>query len=992
VRQAATWQAFKEGKGLWESGAVISTAVGGSGWTGMVKSAKRPLKVTVDVKSPTHMEVRCSCPDNQRSGSFCAHAVATGLATLAKPVIAPEKPAAAVSAAPASPVPARAWALTLPVNWRDSLRLGKLSPAIQALAGEAPGPADERLSAWLQANVGKIEGKPVYLHLKGPQLAEFLELMDGHPRLGVARQADLLEIGRGGVIELQEFERRNGGVRMVPARKADALCLGNDWWSFDEAGIRRVGSGPVPDASRVAALLAGEAVDLPIDLFLRRAAGWQAWLGLPADSWLDQLRFVPAHPSFDLALDGALDQVRARLSVRYSNSPPTAPLAGDLEEFPRLSGDHCEVRDEASERRALLRLSQAGFRESAAGEWALHGEENVLAFITGDLNRLPSDWQVTESTLFQRARAGVVRVEPRIEILGSGDDWLSFDLTFQTSDGNVLSAADVRSLLRSGGRSAKGRRVVVSQELEELIDPLFAELDLRQEQGHFTAGAAAGELIRELKETLARGQAADDVGDLEPIPLPESLKAVLRPYQRAGFAWMRDRLDRFGGALLADDMGLGKTIQTIALIESLMKVDTRPVLVVVTASLVGNWRAEFGRFAPERQVRILHGAARDIERERVGEGDVLLTSYGTLARDLAWHLRQTYAAIILDEASLMRNPDTDYAKAVFKLNSPRRVALTGTPVENGVRDLWSIFRFIQPGWLGSREQFRERYEVPLLDVGAAAGVLARLRMKLRPFALRRTKEEVAPELPSKIFVDEFCDLSAEQRRVYQDVIVEGRKRVETIRASGQAGAARMQMLTALLRLRQTCCDLALLGNEKLGELPVPKRSAKLQRLLELLEEALSGGHRVLVFSQFRTQLDEIGKELATRGWDFLQLDGQTRNRQERVDRFQHADGPPIFLISLKAGGYGLNLTAADTVVHFDPWWNPAAEAQATDRAHRIGQSRPVTVYRMISRGTVEEKVLALQARKRAVAMAMDEGGGGDAAGWSEGELRSLIDD
>ena len=258
--------------------------------------------------------------------------------------------------------------------------------------------------------------------------------------------------------------------------------------------------------------------------------------------------------------------------------------------------------------------------------------------------------------------------------------------------------------------------------------------------------------------------------------------------------------------------------------------------------------------------------------------------------------------------------------------------------------------------------------------------------------LRRTKEQVAPELPSKLFVDELCDLSDEQWRVYREVMAEGRKLVGSSRDAGQAGAARIRMLTALLRLRQTCCDLSLLGNERLSALALPRRSAKLQRLLELLEEALAGGHRVLVFSQFRSQLDEIGKQLDARGWGYLQLDGRTRKRQERVDRFQRADGPPVFLISLKAGGYGLNLTAADTVVHFDPWWNPAAEAQATDRAHRIGQTRPVTVYRLISRGTVEEKVLALQARKRALASAIDEAGAADAANWSEAELVRLLED
>jgi SNF2 family DNA or RNA helicase len=440
-------------------------------------------------------------------------------------------------------------------------------------------------------------------------------------------------------------------------------------------------------------------------------------------------------------------------------------------------------------------------------------------------------------------------------------------------------------------------------------------------------------------------------------------------------------------------MGLGKTIQTIALIERLFlgeMQDSGTVLVLATASLLGNWKAEFAKFAPGRIVRILHGAGRDAERERVESGDVVLTSFGTLARDLAWHLKREYRAVVVDEASLMRNPDTDHAKAIAKLRASRRIALTGTPIENGVRDLWSIFRFIQPGWLGGREDFKDRYEAPLAAGESSGAVMERLRLKVSPFLLRRTKEQVAPELPSKLLIDEFCDLSPDQQAVYKELLIEGRKRVDAIADSGNKGAARMQMLTALLRLRQTCCDLALLGNERFNQLLVSRRSAKLQRLLELIEEAIGGNHRMLIFSQFQKQLLEIEKCISDRGWGCLRLDGQSRNRQQLVDKFQHPDGPPVFLISLKAGGYGLNLTAADTVVHFDPWWNPAAEAQATDRTHRIGQTRPVTVYRLLTRGTVEEKVVRLQAKKRELANAIDEGGTGDAAGWSMEDLESVI--
>jgi SNF2 family DNA or RNA helicase len=692
--------------------------------------------------------------------------------------------------------------------------------------------------------------------------------------------------------------------------------------------------------------------------------------------------------------------LEAQLTVVYGDSPLVPPGHGKVKNLPRLVDDHCEVRDFTAEEYAVTRLKEAGFQctDAPNGCWELHGESSILNFLTRVLPQLRDAWRITEGTRFRHVSQHVTLVSPRIEILGSGEDWLGFDLTFHTTDGTVFPAAEARQLLRSGRTTAKlsdGRRLVISDDLAELIDPLFNELELQQKGGHFEASARSGEVVLEISKKLRNSKIYNHLNEIKTFVPPAALRADLRPYQRQGAAWLLERVERFGGALLADDMGLGKTLQAIALIECLFSKppsDSGLVLVVATTSLLGNWQAEIGRFAPGRRVRILHGAGRDAERERLQSGEVILTSYGTLARDLAWHLQRDYLAVVVDEASLMRNPDTDYAKAVAKLRASARIALTGTPVENSVRDLWSVFRFIQPGWLGGREEFRERYELPIAEGESARAVMERLKLKTQPFLLRRTKEQVAPELPSKLFIDEFCDLSPDQQTVYRELLVEGRKQVDAIADSGNPGAARMQMLTALLRLRQTCCDLALLGNGRFNRLLVARRSAKLQRLLELLDEAVNGNHRVLVFSQFQKQLLEIEKCVLERGWGCLRLDGQTRSRQQMVETFQDPQGPPVFLISLKAGGYGLNLTAADTVIHFDPWWNPAAEMQATDRAHRIGQTRPVTVYRLLTRGTVEEKVVRLQARKRELAASIDETGAGNAPGWTMEDFKAVMED
>jgi hypothetical protein len=1007
IRKAAAWQAFKEGKSLLDSGMVADVKSAPGGWVGTVRMGKRLMKVAVIVKSPTDLETRCPCGDNQRSGSFCCHAVATGLASL--------KPVAAAAAArvrlqssalrvPAAVQPLAAtipWQILLPINWRDALARGRFAATLATAKDEEIAPADDRLCGWL-AREGVARKDIISLSLDGARVSSFLESVADHPRLVVGKDKLLIDIRAGERLQLSKADPVDGKVKLVPDPDSGPwIAVAGGFWKISEHSVSRVGEGSIPAdlATKLEEIAAGKTVEIPIPIFFNQLESWQEWIHFPDGSWLDTLHFIPAETRFELALEGSLNHLEAQLCVRYGDAEPVPPGLGKVEGLPRLVGDHCLVRNLAGEEKAVARLARVGFEVEnfSNGRWVMKGEAAILDFLTRKLPELRGDWSVTEGERFAHVQKQVAVVSPRIEILGSGEDWLSFDLQFQATDGSLVSAAEVRRLLRAGkgsGAMAGGKRLIISDDVANLIDPLFEDLELVQEQGHYRATARSGELIQEIRNKLSKSHSPKENQQWS-FDQPPTLRADLRAYQLLGAGWMFDRVQRFGGALLADDMGLGKTVQTIALIERLFEVasdDSGVVMVVATASLLGNWQAEFGKFAPGRTVRVMHGAGRDAVRDKITSGEVILTSYGTLARDLAYHLKRSYRAIVVDEASLMRNPDTDHAKALAKVKATSKIALTGTPIENGVRDLWSIFRFIQPGWLGGREEFKGRYEQPLASGEAAAAVIERLRLKISPFILRRTKEQVAPELPSKLFIDEFCDLSPDQQAVYKELLTEGRKLVDKTADSGNSGASRMRMLTALLRLRQTCCDLALLGNERFNQLLVARRSAKLQRLLELIEEAVNGNHRMLVFSQFQTQLREIEKCIQERGWDSLRLDGQSRNRQQLVDKFQQPDGPPVFLISLKAGGYGLNLTAADTVVHFDPWWNPAAEAQATDRAHRIGQTRPVTVYRLLTRGTVEEKVVRLQAKKRELASAIDESGSGDAAGWSLEEMESMLAD
>ena len=1005
LRGAASWQAFKAGQALCAAGAATLAKSGPAGWQGSVRDGQRLQRVSVRVTSATAFETRCSCPDNQASGAVCAHAVAVGLTALRSTPAPTSQPPPGKSAPPTPSAPAAAWDILLASNWRDALARGRLAATLSRSAVATA--AEPALAAWLATAAADPGKSPLHLQLEGPPLAAFLTALVGHPRVAVGKQRAALEIRPAGRIPLRELAHHPATLRLVPEPAPDPrVIVAGHCWQLAPDALTHLGSGAIPGdfVASLAELIAGHPIELPTERFLSRLETWQEWLTIPADSWFDSLHFVTAPFAVALALDGSLQQLEARLTIHYPGAAAVPPGHASVPSLPRLTDAlHYQIRDLELEHRAASKLTRAGFdpTDPASGHWTLRGESACLHFLTHTLPDLHRCWNVSEGERFRHAQRQIVLVEPKIEILGSGEDWLSFNLSFQSSVGEVIPPADVHRLLRSGkgqGATPNARRLIVSSEVADLIEPLFAELDVHQQGGHFTASARTGELIYELRNKLDKSLDTNRIHDLGDAQKPAAIHAELRPYQALGASWLWDRVERFGGALLADDMGLGKTLQAIVLIERMFENLTpvpaaeAVVLVVATTSLLGNWRAELARFAAGRRLRTLHGGGRDAERDKVSGGEVILTSFATLARDLAWHLRREYALVVVDEASLMRNPDTDHAKALAKLRATRRIALTGTPVENGVRDLWSIFRFILPGWLGTRQEFRERYELPLAAGEPAPALLERLRLKTAPFLLRRTKEQVAPELPSKLLIDEFCDLSPEQQSVYRELLVAGRKQVEANQDAGNQGAARMLLLTALLRLRQTCCDLALLGNDRFNQLLVAQRSAKLQRLLELLEEAISGNHKVLVFSQFQTQLREIEKCLVERGWGSLRLDGQTRNRQELVERFQSEAGPPIFLISLKAGGYGLNLTAADTVIHFDPWWNPAAEAQASDRAHRIGQTRPVTVYRLLTRGTVEEKVLRLQAKKRSLAAAIDESGLSEAPGLSDADLRSIMDE
>ncbi|MFW6050475.1 MAG: DEAD/DEAH box helicase [Myxococcota bacterium] len=467
---------------------------------------------------------------------------------------------------------------------------------------------------------------------------------------------------------------------------------------------------------------------------------------------------------------------------------------------------------------------------------------------------------------------------------------------------------------------------------------------------------------------------------------PAGLRATLRDYQREGVAWMQHLRACGVGGVLADDMGLGKTLQTIAHL-AIEKAEGRmqvPSLVVAPTSLVGNWEREVRRFAPHLRTTVLHGADRHRRFREMPGVDVAITSYPLLVRDADRFAESRFHLLVLDEAQTIKNPRSQVHRAARAIDATHRLCLSGTPLENHLGELWALMDFLNPDLLGGDRWFRGWYQHPIERQGDDDRLQA-LRDQIAPYVLRRVKSDVARELPPKTELLRPVELTGKQRELYESIRVSAHAEVRrVIQRKGLSGAT-VSILDALMKLRQVCCDPRLVRMEAARFV---RQSAKLRTLMELLDRQLAGGHRVLVFSQFARMLGLISAGLEERGVRHLTLTGATQHRQRVVDAFERGDAD-VFLISLKAGGTGLTLTRADTVVHYDPWWNPAVQDQATDRAYRIGQTRPVIVHNLFVAGSVEERMLQLQRRKRELNRAVLSGRG-PVGGLSEQDLDTLF--
>lgn len=605
-----------------------------------------------------------------------------------------------------------------------------------------------------------------------------------------------------------------------------------------------------------------------------------------------------------------------------------------------------------------------------AGLWIGDADENVFNALAELWNDRPISADYLGNTAFQRLFLSPKVLKPRLILNGSGIDWLSVSADWE-AQGVKLSESDLRRLQSATGRFVKlpdSGWVELAAEAVQSAQETMAELGVDglakdpQKISLIHAAPLGEESLSQFGKNARMRALRERLSDFKGIPktrLPSGVQAQLRPYQQEGFDFLCHLTRLKLGGVLADDMGLGKTLQTLCWIAYQLEGDKRkkrsPALVICPASVLHNWRREAEQFVPRLKVLVLEsGLARHSLRRKIPQHDLIVTNYALLRRDLDALQKFDFCAIVLDEAQYIKNPAAQVTQSVKQLGANHRLALTGTPLENRLLDLWSIVDFVQPNYLGDQNQFTETYEPKKAEAGQRIA-RKRLSAKLRPLLLRRLKTQVAKDLPDRIDERRDCELTTEQRRLYLAELRRSRDQVfEAMKQKGLA-KSKMHVLAALTRLRQICCHPQLVGNDA--------ASGKTETLIELLEPLLAEGQKVLLFSQFVKMLHILQRECHARDFPTYLLTGQTKNRMEIVNAFQNDPQSSIFLLSLRAAGTGLNLTEASYVVLYDPWWNPAVEAQAIDRSHRIGQKQTVNAYRLISPGTVEEKIWELQQRK-----------------------------
>lgn len=745
-------------------------------------------------------------------------------------------------------------------------------------------------------------------------------------------------------------------------------------------------------------------------------------LPLPGDGKRRVIEGLPVTPRLRVSRMGVGPYLKPHLlavpSFRYGDSPPLLP---PVEDTPRRALSHMDggiveiERDLDAERKYLLQARDVGLLPLAGFYPAIDlNEKNRDALVLGRPDAGMPEWlELVSGEIWETLRAAgwELEVDSRLNLavvdlteiqplLAPADeqaiDWFHFEVTAEYGGKRISLVPQIAQAIREdwlGKYSDPGqapasfllpcedpkdghirfpapRFLAILNAVRHLfVDYLPGQGKLRVDR--MAAAGLADQLAMggdELAASLAElGRKLRDIKGLPKVAAPRGLRAKLRPYQLDGYRWLRFLAEHGLHGVLADDMGLGKTLQTLAhLVAGREAADGVPSLVVAPTSVVPNWAAEAAKFAPKLKVLVWHGSDRGDRLAGLPAADLVLTSYALLVRDVDLLSKQPWHTMVLDEAQYIKNSRAAVARCACMLRASQRLCLSGTPMENHLGELWSLMRFLMPGYLADEKTFNSVLRRPIEKEGNEAAQVA-LNRRIAPLILRRTKDQVATELPEKTLIVHGINLSDRQADLYESVRAAMDSRVRKAISEKGMDRSHIIVLDALLKLRQICCHPQLLQMEEAQRI---HESAKLEFLTqELLPTLLEEGRRILLFSQFTSMLDMIEEGLQLEGIRHLKLTGQTRERADLVERFQSGEYP-VFLISLKAGGTGLNLTAADTVIHYDPWWNPAAENQATDRAHRIGQTKPVFVHKLVCRGTIEDRIVELQERKSTLVEAL----------------------
>lgn len=1011
------WIACGEGRRMAKGGAVTGVSLSGNILKGMVKFGARDRVAGLNILGPTNIENLCQCAESRRSGAICSHSMAVGYAWL-QPKDAPRNsPAALLSEerdASSQILPRNADADTgviLPpgfevrfdASFLRVFRKGKIPVRLTSPVGEAGRVWASPLGNWLKARgVTQFPALAVIPAIEG---GGFFRLLQGHENVWLGEK--LLSISTVPVRLAVALEPALDGVRVrlsgLQQPGADEGELGNHLLDFpdgvrlydgDRSVIWPLVEMPGAVLEKIAPLLHGQETSVELDF---------AWLAVWAGGFGEcfalsdpaSAALMPSirvgKPEIAVECEGSLNHVALRVKVSYCDGPTFYLGQVDLPEpgFPYLGKRHGEflTRDAETEGRLCDLLEELGFQSSQKDRsWQQSGEKGIMRWFLHGVSRLGDvGATLVAGERWSRVTENWVAIRPMVcwgEVSEKGRHF-----RVEASGGhaaNEVFSWETLLRLKSTGRLKvdlpAGKLGLVDGDTILDLEEVLHDCRVRQNgQGNFFVPAAFRALLEQWTDQWTGDTRGEKLEELE----GGEWWSRLHPYQKSGVGWLVESLrTNARGAILADEMGLGKTLQSLMALKLLVLSGhlPPPTLVVCPTSLVENWRSEIVRFLPEALIWT-PDSGKEIEHSLAGclnSGSglmprILILSFGMLARHEALFKGKEFGLVLVDEASHMRNPKTRLAQALRGLRSVSRLALSGTPIENRLLDLWSILDFSIPGYLGSFSEFRERYEKPL-NKGNDRPLWRRFRRMLKPVILRRTKKEVAADLPSLVERVVSCRLTTRQKALYDEIADTARKEIISLEKTDlqKPIELRARMLTALLRLRQICCDARLLGHSGQADLDAQTASAKLALLKEILPTLIDDGHRVLVFSQFVGALKLIRSELEEVGIKYEYLDGSSTNRGEIVQRFQKGQSP-VFLLSLKAGGYGLNLPQADQVIHYDPWWNPAVEAQATDRAHRFGQIRPVTSHKFIVSGTVEEKILKLQATKRLVfESAMDD--------------------